>query len=90
MYLVCYDIADNRRRRRMDKLLSGYGVRAQRSVFECAIDAQQAEALEAEAAEVMDAGLDRLHIYHLCDKDCAGRQCHGVAEPIEPLDYYLE
>lgn len=90
MYLVCYDIADNRRRYRIDKLLSGYGVRAQRSLFECAIDAAEAAELEARAAELLDPAEDRVHIYHLCDKDCRGKHCHGNAVAIETPDYFVE
>ncbi len=33
--LVCYDIVDNRVRYRVVKALKGYGVRVQKSVFEC-------------------------------------------------------
>ncbi len=39
MYLVCYDITDDRERRRIGKLLEGFGVRVQRSVFECCLTA---------------------------------------------------
>lgn len=34
-YAVCYDITDDRERGRVDKILKGYGVRVQKSVFEC-------------------------------------------------------
>ncbi len=34
-YLVCYDIADEKRLRKTAKILSGYGYRLQESVFFC-------------------------------------------------------
>ncbi len=34
-YLVCFDIVDNPVRYRVVKILKGYGVRVQKSVFEC-------------------------------------------------------
>lgn len=34
-YAVCYDITDDRERARVDKTLKGYGLRVQKSVFEC-------------------------------------------------------
>lgn len=34
-YVVVYDITDDGERRRVDKVLKGYGFRAQKSVFEC-------------------------------------------------------
>lgn len=41
MYLISYDIADNRIRGKIAKELSGYGQRVQYSVFECRIIEQQ-------------------------------------------------
>lgn len=34
IYLVCYDLSDNRVRTALAKVLKGYGMRVQRSVFE--------------------------------------------------------
>ena len=34
-YLVCYDIVSDYRRNKVSQLLEGYGIRVQRSVFEC-------------------------------------------------------
>lgn len=38
-YLVCYDIADDRRLRRVFKIIRGYGDHLQFSVFECQLTA---------------------------------------------------
>lgn len=35
LYLISYDIEDDRERNRVSKLLTGYGFRVQKSVFEC-------------------------------------------------------
>ena len=37
-YLVCYDIVSDRRRNKVSKLLEAYGLRVQKSVFECVLD----------------------------------------------------
>ncbi|MCS6997607.1 MAG: CRISPR-associated endonuclease Cas2 [Casimicrobiaceae bacterium] len=34
-YVIAYDISDDRERARLDRLLAGYGFRAQYSVYEC-------------------------------------------------------
>lgn len=34
-FAICYDISDNRERARVEKILKGFGFRAQKSVFEC-------------------------------------------------------
>jgi CRISPR-associated protein Cas2 len=40
-YLVCYDIVSDRRRNKVAKLLEAYGLRVQKSVFECVLDENQ-------------------------------------------------
>jgi len=42
-YAIAYDIADDRERLRVDKLLRGFGMRVQKSVFECRLTRRQAE-----------------------------------------------
>lgn len=43
---VCYDITSDKRRRNVEKILGGYGTRAQYSVFECLINDKQYRELE--------------------------------------------
>lgn len=45
-YLVCYDIVHDRRRDRVSRLLEGYGLRIQKSVFECVLTPDQYELLQ--------------------------------------------
>lgn len=45
LHTLCYDISNARERRRVDKLLKGYGVRAQKSVFECHLTPSQRQSL---------------------------------------------
>lgn len=42
MYIVAYDIADNRERRQVSRVLDGYGHGVQRSVYVCHIRETQA------------------------------------------------
>jgi CRISPR-associated protein Cas2 len=37
-YVVVYDISGDKERRRIDKVLKGFGTRAQKSVFECRLN----------------------------------------------------
>ncbi len=45
-YLICYDIVHDRRRDRVSRLLEGYGLRIQRSVFECVLTPDQYDLLQ--------------------------------------------
>ncbi|PSB29102.1 CRISPR-associated endonuclease Cas2 [Stenomitos frigidus] len=40
-YLICYDITNDRRRDRVSRLLEGYGLGVQKSVFECVLTPDQ-------------------------------------------------
>ncbi len=47
LYIVAYDIADDRRWRKVFKLMRGYGDRLQYSVFRCALsDRERVELIE--------------------------------------------
>ncbi len=43
--LVMYDISDDKRRRKMVKLLNAFGSRVQQSVFECKLNRKQTDKL---------------------------------------------
>jgi CRISPR-associated protein Cas2 len=88
-YLICYDIVENRRRYRVDRLLKGRGLRAQRSVFECDISAGQLDDLERRLQKWIDPATDRIHIYHLCGKDEAGISVFGGAGYLETAGYRI-
>lgn len=45
-YLVCYDIANAKRLRRVAQLMESYGTRLQYSVFECPLDDLRLEQLK--------------------------------------------
>ncbi len=59
-YLVCYDIADPKRLRRVAKVLEGYGSRLQLSVFECCLDRQRFAEAKTELAEILNHAEDQV------------------------------
>jgi CRISPR-associated protein Cas2 len=70
-YLVCYDIRDPLRLRRIHKLLKGYGVGLQLSVFRCRLNPRQLERLRWELEKLL-APEDGLLIVGMC-ATCIGR-----------------
>lgn len=88
-YLICYDIADDRRRYRVERLLKGCGLRAQRSVFECEIGPERLDALERRLAQWIDPASDRIHIYALCGRDETGIAAFGGAGLLEAAEYRI-
>lgn len=66
LWLVCYDITDDRARRRVERLLSGHGERVQLSVFECVMEDHVTERLRSAVAREIDPKVDSVRWYPLC------------------------
>lgn len=65
-YLVCFDISDDKKRRRVGILLEQYGQRVQGSVFEIAVESPaQLERLKKRLSRYLELE-DDLRFYHLC------------------------
>ncbi len=75
MYLISYDITDNRIRGKIAKELSGYGQRVQYSVFECRITEQQYRELYQKLVILMQEEEEgNIRIYNICGK-CEQKLC---------------
>ena len=69
-YIVAYDIVDNRLRNKVSNTLKDYGVRIQKSVFECRLGPEACAAMTSRLAELINPAEDSILIYPLC-KACA-------------------
>ncbi|HHP7244723.1 MAG TPA: CRISPR-associated endonuclease Cas2 [Elainellaceae cyanobacterium] len=65
LYLVCYDVVRDRRRNRVAHLLEGYGMRVQKSVFECLLNEHQYDLLQRKLAKYINAQEDQVRFYPL-------------------------
>mgnify|MGYP004632862123 FL=1 len=59
-YLVCYDIANPKRLRRVAKILCGYGIRIQESVFYCTMPEIMRARLVQEITPVINKDEDQV------------------------------
>ena len=66
LYVVSYDIPDDRRRTRVHSALTGFGTWVQYSVFECFLDRKQRMLLEARLLKEIHQRQDTVRIYGLC------------------------
>jgi CRISPR-associated protein Cas2 len=66
LYVVSYDIPDDRRRTRVHSALTGFGTWVQYSVFECFLDRKQRMLLETRLLEEIHQREDTVRIYGLC------------------------
>lgn len=58
-FLVCYDIANEKRLRRVFKICRNYGNHLQYSVFECDLNASERMEFEGKLSEVMNLDEDQ-------------------------------
>ncbi|MBF2055659.1 MAG: CRISPR-associated endonuclease Cas2 [Cyanobacterium sp. T60_A2020_053] len=62
-YLICYDIADDKRRNKIASILEGYGSRVQFSVFECVLSGKQYQQLQQKLKKIFKKEEDSLRFY---------------------------
>lgn len=89
LHLIAFDIASDRRRYRLTRLLQRYGYRVQESVFEAWMSRAQRQALLARAAGILQPEQDRLVCYTLTAKEAAGMRAIGAAHRTENPDFHL-
>jgi CRISPR-associated protein Cas2 len=65
-YAISYDIRDDSRRNSVSKILERYGMRVQRSLFECNLTSEQVQELLQELEPFIDTEQDSLRCYSLC------------------------
>ena len=65
LVVVIYDLVDNKRRYRLNKILEGYGVRVQKSAFECILVKAQYEKMLREIVPFINITEDSLRVYKL-------------------------
>lgn len=59
-FLVCYDIADDKRLRRVFKLCKNYGDHLQYSVFQCDLNPTERMGLESRLRDLIDSTKDQV------------------------------
>jgi len=83
-YLVCYDIREPKRLRRVHRLMKAYGEAWQYSVFYCALKAIDRVRLETALREIVNLGEDQVVIVDLGSNEEAAREAATVLGPALP------
>ncbi|MDX2273555.1 MAG: CRISPR-associated endonuclease Cas2 [Cyanobacteriota bacterium] len=65
LYVVAYDIPNDKRRKKVSDLLEGYGQRVQYSVFECLLEPDQYKDLQRRLQTRLDLVEDQVRFYPL-------------------------
>ena len=71
--VIAYDIQSDRRRRRVEKILKGFGQRVNFSVFECEMTQVEFERVGREIVSIINRRTDAVLYYPLCNA-CRSRR----------------
>jgi CRISPR-associated protein Cas2 len=87
LYIIAYDIPDDKRRTKVHRVLCGYGAWTQYSLFECWLTKRELIELQAKLAKHLRDDRDSVRLYPLC-ASCQGKVITvGSARPSEPLTF---
>jgi CRISPR-associated protein Cas2 len=64
--IICYDITLTRRRTKVADLLEQYGIRRNKSVFECMLTKAQTTMVRKKISEMIDTKTDTILFYRVC------------------------
>ncbi|HID70361.1 MAG TPA: CRISPR-associated endonuclease Cas2 [Desulfobacterales bacterium] len=89
MFLICFDIHDARRLRNVARQMENFGVRVQRSVFECHLNRKELLELQKRLAIVINEEEDKVRYYSLCEKDKNAILIDGVGRVTTDVNFVL-
>ncbi len=67
-YLLCYDICDPKRLRRVHRTVRDWGIPIQFSIFEVELNALQLKQLTQQLTEIIESDEDKIMLYRLTSK----------------------
>lgn len=89
LYIISYDIPDDKRRSKIHKTLCGFGAWTQYSLFECFLTKKDLIRLQSKLDDILKPDEDSLRMYPLC-KACQKRvKTIGSLAPEEKVTYIL-
>lgn len=89
LYIVAYDIPNDKRRTKVHKILSGFGEWTQYSLFECFLDGRELVKLRSRLDDILEPAEDSMRFYPLC-ATCKERiETVGSKPPEEKVTYLV-
>jgi CRISPR-associated protein Cas2 len=86
-YLVCYDIAEDKRREQVFKVCKNHGIHLQFSVFECDLNAMELTGLQRKLREAISQTEDQVLFVSLGPTEGRGeRVISAIGRPYAKLD----
>lgn len=89
LYVIAYDIPNDKRRTKIHKTLCGFGEWTQYSLFECFLNAKDLIQLQAKLDDILKPAEDSIRIYPLCHTCLKRVKTIGSDKPEEKITYIL-
>ena len=83
--MISYDIRDQRRWRRVFRIMKGYGEWLQLSVFQCRLSRSRVLQLEAALKEAMNQAVDHVLILEIGPADAISPQVRSLGKLFRPV-----
>ena len=87
--LITYDITEPKRLNNLRGFLKEFGLRTQKSVFECDIDADALKRIRAYCRDNLDIVSDSVRIYKICNRCINKVILSGSGLKVTQLDYMI-
>lgn len=68
LYLICYDIAQPKRLRKVAKILEDYGLRVQKSFFQCEMKEERMNKMLESVKNIIERRRDSFFVYPICNE----------------------
>jgi CRISPR-associated protein Cas2 len=86
VYLVCYDISDPNRWRKIYRTMKGYGAWLQLSVFQCRLNRQNLLRMTDTLTNLMNTKEDHLMIIDIGPADSITIRVDSFGRPFKPIE----
>lgn len=86
VYLVCYDISDPNRWRKIYRTMKGYGAWLQLSVFQCRLNRQNLLRMTDTLTSLMNTKEDHLMIIDIGPADSITIRVDSFGRPFKPIE----
>jgi CRISPR-associated protein Cas2 len=83
LYVIAYDISNDRRRTKVHRTLCGFGQWTQYSLFECHLTDKELVALHGKLDKLLRPEEDSVRFYHICAACVAKTETVGSEKPAE-------
>jgi CRISPR-associated protein Cas2 len=89
LYVVAYDIPDDKRRTKVHRILKGFGQWTEFSLFECFLTKKELLLMRAKLNQYLNADTDRVRIYAICETCLDKIETVGIPEAKEETVYLI-